>query len=386
MNAAGRVLAQPVVASHPVPQHTNSAVDGYAFLAGEAAAEPDRNWPIAGRSAAGHPFRGDRPSRHVVRVLTGAVMPPDTDTVVMQEDCELIAGGAEVRLPAKWTRGANIRMAGEDVAEGTVLFGEGHVLRPQDVAALASVGVGAVQVFETLRIAVVSSGDEIKAPGSGPISVGEVYDANGPMLAAIGALAGAKVTSLGILPDDRAAVERALADAAANFDVVLTSGGASQGEEDHMAACLEKLGTRHFWRIAIKPGRPVMFGEIGDAMVIGLPGNPVAVFVCGLMYAFPILRRLGGASWPQPRRYRLAAAFAVDGRKLGRREFWRGILKETTEGLAVDKFPSDGSGLISGLRAADGLIDVPETTAAIAPGDLVDFIPFSEFGIAARSS
>jgi molybdopterin molybdotransferase len=383
--ASGRILAEAAIAAHPVPLHTNSAVDGYAFVESEVAADPDRSWPIAGRSAAGHPFRGHRPAGCVIRALTGAVMAAETDTVAMQEDCSVSPDGMHVRLP-KLKRGANVRRAGEDVAAGTVLFEPGHVLRPQDLAALASVGIAEVPVFKRLRIAVVSSGDEIKEPGSGPIAVGEVYDANAPMLAALGGLVGATVTSLGILADDRELVQRTLADAAPNFDVVLTSGGASQGEEDHMAASLGKLGSRHFWQVAIKPGRPMMFGEIGNTVVVGLPGNPVAVFVCGLMYAFPMLRRLGGAEWPTPRRYRLPAAFAFEGRKIGRREFWRGILADTPAGLAVEKFPRDGSGLISGLRVADGLIDIPETAADIAAGDLVDFIPFSEFGIAAKSN
>lgn len=384
-SASGRTLAAPMTATHPVPLHTNSAVDGYAFVSSEVATDPDRLWPIAGRAAAGHPFRGERPAAHVIRALTGAVMPAGTDTVAMQEDCALEPDGSGVRIP-KLKAGANVRKAGEDVAAGTVLFEPGHVLRPQDLAALASVGVAEVPVYKPLRIAVVSSGDEIKAPGSGPIAVGEVYDANAPMLAALGALVGASVTSLGILADDRALVQRTLTEAARNFDVVLTSGGASQGEEDHMAASLGELGSRHFWQIAIKPGRPMMFGEIESTVVVGLPGNPVAVFVCGLMYAFPMLRRLGGASWPIPRRYRLPAAFAFEGRKVGRREFWRGILSDTPQGLAVDKFARDGSGLISGLRVADGLIDIPENAADIAVGDLVDFIPFSEFGIAPKSA
>jgi molybdopterin molybdotransferase len=384
-DASGRVLAEPIIADHPVPLHTNSAVDGYAFVAGEVAREPDRAWPVAGRAAAGHPFRGARPAGSVVRALTGAVLPADTDTVAMQEDCALSPDGASVRLPTTLKRGANVRKAGEDVAAGTVLFETGHVLRPQDLAALASVGIADVPVYEPLRIAVVSSGDEIRAPGSGQIEIGEVYDANAPMLAALGGLVGATVTNLGILADDRALVERTLTDAAQTFDIVLTSGGASQGEEDHMAAALGALGSRHFWQIAIKPGRPMMFGEIGSTVVIGLPGNPVAVFVCGLMYAYPLLRRLGGATWPKPRRYRLPAAFAFDGRKVGRREFWRGILVDTPDGPAVDKFARDGSGLISGLRAADGLIDIPESATDVAVGDRVDFIPFSEFGIAPRS-
>jgi molybdopterin molybdotransferase len=172
--------------------------------------------------------------------------------------------------------------------------------------------------------------------------------------------------------------------AASQFDVILTSGGASKGSEDHMAASLGALGQRHFWEIAVKPGRPMMLGQIGNTPVVGLPGNPVAVFVCFLMYVFPMLRALSGAHWPEPRRLMLPAAFAFPNRKTGRREFWRGMLVETSQGLGVDKFARDGSGLISGLRAADGLIDCPEDVAEIAPGDAVAFIPFTEFGILGR--
>jgi molybdopterin molybdotransferase len=379
--ASGRVLARAILATQPVPLHTNSAVDGYAFVAAEVATNPERSWPIAGRAAAGHPFRDMRPAGSVIRTLTGAVLPADTDTVAMQEDCEVSSDGRSVRLPRGLKRGANVRSAGEDVATGTTLFEPGHVLRPQDLAALASVGVADIPVYRRLRIAVVSTGDEVRTPGSGPIEIGEVYDANAPMLIALGAMCGAEVTSLGILADDAALVETTLQEAARCFDVVLTSGGASKGEEDHMAAALEKLGSRHFWQIAIKPGRPMMFGEIGSTVVVGLPGNPVAVFVCGLMYAHPLLRRLGGGAWPVPRRYKLPAAFCFQNRKVGRREFWRGILCETASGLAVEKYARDGSGLISGLRAADGLIDISESASDVAEGDLVDFIPFSEFGI-----
>jgi molybdopterin molybdotransferase len=166
--------------------------------------------------------------------------------------------------------------------------------------------------------------------------------------------------------------------------VIITSGGASRGEEDHVVSALDALGKRHLWQLAIKPGRPMSFGQIGDCVVVGLPGNPVAVFVCFLLYVWPLLRRMGGAAWPEPRRYKLPALFAFPGRKTGRREFWRGILKETPRGLGLDKFPRDGSGLISGLRAADGLIEVPEDVTDVQPGDLVTFIPFAEFGIVGR--
>jgi molybdopterin molybdotransferase len=190
-----------------------------------------------------------------------------------------------------------------------------------------------------------------------------------------------------VLPDRLDALMSRLSEAAARNHVILTSGGASLGEEDHMIAALDRLGKRHLWQLAVKPGRPMSFGQIGDCVVVGLPGNPVAVFVCFLMYVWPLLRRLGGAPWREPRRFRLKAAFSFSGRKRGRREFWRGTLVELPGGeLAVAKFERDGSGLISGLRAADGLIDIPEEAGDVREGDEVAFIPFAEFGIIGGSA
>lgn len=383
--ALGRIVATPVVAGHPVPNHTNAAVDGFAFAHG--AATPGAALAVAGRSAAGHPFAGGVPNGAAVRIFTGAVLPDGLDTVAMQEDCAVTAGadGAQrVALPAGLKRGANVRKAGEDVAAGTRLFDAGHILRPQDLAALASIGVAELDCYKRLRVALVSTGDEVQRPDGTPLAHGRVFDANVPMLQGLVALAGADVTDLGIWPDAADVVQSRLADAARRFDVILTSGGASRGEEDHMAAALAANGSRHFWQIQVKPGRPMMFGQIGDCVVVGLPGNPVAVFVCTLMYVWPMLRRLGGGAWPEPRRLMLPAAFAFPKRKAGRREFWRGSVRDTPQGLVVDKFERDGSGLISGLRAADGLIDIPEETGDIAAGDPVAYIPFSEFGIVSR--
>jgi molybdopterin molybdotransferase len=286
-----------------------------------------------------------------------------------------------VRIPGGLKPGANVRRAGEDVGQGEALLLEGHVLRPQDLAALASIGMGEVVCFRRLRVAVVSTGDEVVRPGGAMLAQGAVFDANAPMLQALAGLAGAETADLGIWPDQAEDVSRRLGEAARRFDAILTSGGASRGEEDHLAGALAALGSRHFWQIAVKPGRPMMFGQIGNAVVVGLPGNPVAVFVCFLMYVWPLLRRLGGAAWPEPRRLYAHAAFAFPKRKTGRREFWRGTLTETPDGLIVDKFARDGSGLISGLRAADCLIDVPEDVAEVKVGSRLAVIPFSEYGI-----
>jgi molybdopterin molybdotransferase len=378
--AAGRILADRAVAPGPVPGHTNAAVDGYAFAAADYDATGGVELPVEGRASAGNRLERGPAPRAATRIFTGAVMPTGHDTVVMQEDVltRAVGGRAFVSIPPGLKRGANVRRAGEDVQAGETLLSAGAVLRPQDLAALASIGMDRICCFARLKVAIVSTGDEVVRPGA-PLGVGQVYDANGPMLAALTASAGAIPVDLGILPDDRDEVKGRLAAAARRFDAVVLSGGASRGEEDHTVAALDALGTRHLWQLAIKPGRPMSFGQIGGCVVLGLPGNPVAVFVCFLLYVWPLLRRMGGAEWPEPRRYRLPALFAFPGRKGGRREFWRGILKETPQGLGVDKFPHDGSGLISGLRAAHGLIDIPEDVGDVKPGDPVAFIPFAEF-------
>ena len=414
---ADRVLAASITATRAVPAHTNAAVDGYAFAASSSTRADGARLAVVGRAAAGHPFAAACAPQTAVRIFTGATMPDGADTVVMQEDVELNAPAGSVsgriatepsvvEIPAGLKPGSNVRQAGEDVAAGTMMFAQGHVLRPQDLAALASIGLAQVPCFARVRVAIVSTGDEVIAPGQSELRPGQVYDANAPMLAALCRNAGADVEMLGIWPDRLGLVTERLREAASNFDVILTSGGASLGEEDHMAAALAAIGRRHMWQLAIKPGRPMMFGQITssrngvmgggqvadptlaqasatmrDTVVVGLPGNPVAVFVCFVMYVMPLIRALGGVKWREPRRFLLPAAFAFTGRKTGRREFWRGTIVERDGRMAVDKFARDGSGLISGLTAADGLIDIAEDHGDVAVGDLVPVIPLSEFGI-----
>jgi molybdopterin molybdotransferase len=384
--SVGRIVGETIAAGHPVPAHTNAAVDGYAFAVAQTDPFRATELDVVGRAAAGHPLPRGNGGHSAARILTGAVMPDGTDTVVMQEDVTLcgVDGEQRVLIPPGLKRGANVRRAGEDVKQGETLFEPGHVLRPQDLAALASVGRAEVECFSRLSVAILSSGDEVIRAGSGPLPRGHVYDANAPMLDALVVSAGADCHDLGIHRDDPAVIRKALAEAAGRHHVIITSGGASRGDEDHMVTALDALGKCHLWQLAIKPGRPMGFGQIGDCVVICLPGNPVAVFVCFLMYVWPMLRQLSGSRWPEPRRYTLPAAFDFKGRKSGRREFWRAMLIERDGGLAVTKFERDGSGLISGLRAADGLIEIPEDAGDIAEGDLVSFIPFTEFGIAGR--
>ncbi|MGE3876831.1 MAG: molybdopterin molybdotransferase MoeA [Parvibaculaceae bacterium] len=384
--AGGRIASRAVHAAGAVPGAANSAVDGYAFAFRHYDPAQGASLPVAGRAAAGHPATRPMSGGAIsARIFTGALLPEGCDTVAMQEDIRLLErhGATHVVLPAGLRPGANVRPAGEDVAPGVLVVTAGQLLRPQDLAQLASIGVQDVWCHRRLSVALASTGDEV-VRGAAALDSGQIHDANGPMLRAIVEAAGCDVVDLGVLPDEPEALKSVLGEAASRHAAIVTSGGVSRGEEDHLAGVLGDLGRQFLWQVAVKPGRSLIFGEIGDCLMIGLPGNPVAVFVSALIYARSALARLGGATWPEPRRYPLRAAFEFRGRKTGRREFWRGILADTPEGLAVDKFRRDGSGLISGLRASDGLIDIPEEQGDVRVGDPVHFIPYTEFGLPPR--
>ena len=380
--AAGRFLAEAIVSPRPIPAHDNAAVDGYAFAHSAYNKEKGARLTVAGEASAGHPFQTTPPPDSAVHIFTGAVMPASFDTVVMQEDARIEHKGRErwVVIPHGLKQGANRRLAGEDSKAGAMLVSAGTRLRPQEVASAAATGLDQLCCYAPLKVAIASTGDEILQPGEA-FAPGKVYDANAPMLQGLIRAAGAEAVDLGILPDKAEQVRAALSEASRRYDVVVISGGASQGAEDHVVRSIDALGKRYLWQIAIKPGRPMSFGQIGDCVVLGLPGNPVAVFVCFLIYVRPVLTRLAGGSWPEPVRFPLPASFTQK-KKVGRREFWRARLMIETGGrLAVAKFARDGSGLISSMREADGLIEVAEDVAEVKEGDVVDFIPFTEFGL-----
>ena len=377
--AHGRILAEQVVSARDVPCFDNVAVDGFAFAHADLAPDrPTRLALMSGRAAAGHPFAGRLAEGGALRVLTGAPMPEGADTALMQEDVEL--DGDAVVIPPGVKRGANRRRAGEDVRAGQVVLQPGARLRPQDVGVAATLGRGALEVFRPLQVALLSAGDELREPGA-PLRPGETYDANRTILFGLLRGLGCRITDLGILPDRADAVEQALRRAAAEHDAVVTSGGASRGDEDHMVRTVERLGQLHFWQIAVKPGRPLAFGHLGRAVFIGLPGNPVAAVICFLRFARPLLTALGGGRWPQPRSFLVPADFVMK-KKPDRREYLRARLLAGPDGRTwVQRIEREGSGILTSLAEADGLVEVGEDTTRIERGDPVEFVPFSELGV-----
>ncbi|GHF37737.1 molybdopterin-binding protein [Seohaeicola zhoushanensis] len=370
-DAAGRVLAADAVALRANPPQANTAVDGYGFAG--AMPEGAHQLPlIAGRAAAGVPFAGVVPPGHALRVLTGAALPEGVDTVILQED--VAAGPDAIAFHGPLKKGANTRRAGEDVMAGATALVAGRTLTPADLALLAAVGLDAVQVRRRLRVAVLSTGDEVVEPGqaAGP---GQIYDANRPMLLAMLARWGFDPVDMGRVPDDRDTL-RARLDAAAGADAILTSGGASAGDEDHVSALLTEAGAMQEWRIAVKPGRPLALGLWGGKPVFGLPGNPVAAMVCTLVFARPALGLLAGQGWRAPQGFDLPAAFEKR-KKPGRREYLRARIREGR----AEVFASEGSGRISGLSWAEGLVELPDGAVHVRPGDPVRFLPWGSFGL-----
>ena len=373
--ADGRVLAAKVEAPLNLPPFDNSAVDGYAvryddLLAGGG----DTVLPVVGRIAAGGMAEPGEPGT-ATRIFTGAPMPPGFDTVFMQEDV-VVDGPARARLPPGLKRGANRRLAGEDLAAGNVALESGRRLRPADLALLGALGLTEVAVRRPLRVALFSTGDEVARPGD-PLRPGQLHDANRPMLAALLKRCGCEVGDLGIIPDRRGAVLNAISRSARQHDLILTSGGVSTGEEDHVRAAVDEAGALAFWRIGIKPGRPVAMGIVGGTPFMGLPGNPVAAFVTFAFLGRALVARLSGESFQAPTPLEVRAGFPYR-KKEGRREYVRVRLARDAAGrLIAGKHPREGAGVITSLTETDGLLEIREDVVKVAPGDPVGFYPYS---------
>ena len=378
--ALGRVLTADLIAPFNLPPFDNSAVDGYAVRGEDIDSAREQRLTIIDRVAAGHAPAHAVKSGEAVRIFTGAPMPGGADTVFMQEDCRI--DGAHVIVPPGLSRGANRRLAGEDIRAGAVALPAGRRLWAQDIALAAALGLTAIDVRRRVRVALFSTGDEIAEPGS-PLGGAALYDSNRYLLAAAVARFGADITDLGILRDEPKTLARAIAAAAIDHDLVLTSGGVSTGEADYVRSAVENVGRIVFWRVAIKPGRPVAMGvipggETGEAAAfVGLPGNPVAVFVTFVRVVRPLLLRLAGAL-PEPLVAMPArAAFSYKKRK-GRREYVRVALRTGGDGM-IDavKYPQDGAGVLTSLTETDGLAELGEDVTNIEPGAMVGFLPYA---------
>ncbi len=378
--ARGRVLAHGIVAPLDLPPFDNSAVDGYAVRHRDLDAKAETKLSIGGRLTAGSAAAQPIGAGQAIRIFTGAPMPPGADTVFMQEDVR--AEGHAVVVPAGLKAGANRRLAGEDVRKGSIVLPAGRRLTVQDTALAAAVGLTSLDVRRRVRVALFSTGDEIVEPGK-PRPAAALYDANRTLLDGMLERLGATVTDLGIIRDDPAALEKAIASAARDHDLVLTSGGVSTGEADHVRSAVEKTGRLVFWRVAIKPGRPVAMGVIrgvsadAGAAFVGLPGNPVAAFVTFARVVRPLLLRLAGAN-PEPLialPVRLSFSYK---KKTGRREYVRVALRAGADGIIeAVKHPQEGAGVITSLTETDGLAELVEDVTTLEPGATVGFLSYA---------
>jgi molybdopterin molybdotransferase len=374
-HADGRVLAASIAAPLPLPPFTNSAVDGYAVRGADLSSTEEQAFPVTGRVQAGASAQPPVKPGHAMRIFTGAPMPEGADTVFMQEDVRLDEAGRVV-LPTGLKAGANVRPAGEDIVAGTQALAAGQRLRPQDVALAAAFGLTSIEVRRRIRVAVFSTGNELVSPGA-PRAAAQLFDSNRFMLMTMLARLGCEVGDLGILRDDRYSLASALKKAAGAHDLILTSGGVSTGEEDHVKAGVESVGRLVLWRMAIKPGRPVAMGIIDGTPLIGLPGNPVASFVTFVHVVRPTVLALAGALQqplvPMPVR----AAFMYR-KKIARREYVRVTLRKGADGaLEAVKFPREGAGLLSSLVETDGLVELGEDITKVDPGQTVGFLGYA---------
>ncbi len=378
--ALGRVLAEAVMAPMDVPAHNNSGMDGYALRADDLGTDGAATLRIAGTGLAGHEFSGAVSAGNCLRIMTGAVLPTGCDTVVPQEFCRV--DGELVHIPpGVLQRGDNARMRGEDLRAGQPALPAGKLLRPADIGLIASLGQAEVMVWRRLRVAFLSSGDELRSIGQ-PLGEGCVYDSNRYTLWAMLQRLGCEVLDLGVVRDDPARLEAALRQACENADAVITSGGVSVGEADHLRSVMAALGDVAFWRIAMRPGRPMAFGSIASqdhrAVLFGLPGNPVAVMVT--FYAFvrdALLHMMGASVKPLP--LLQVAAQTTLRKRPGRTEYQRAVLTPLPDrpGRYSARTTGDqGSGILRSMSEADGFIVLHHEQGSVPAGEMVDFLPF----------
>ena len=372
--ALGRTLAHDITAPIAVPGFDNSAVDGYAVRFDDLDPVGDTVLRCVDRIAAGHDPAAALTAGLAARIFTGAALPAGADVVIMQEDCQRAGNQVTIRPGIK--RGANTRRAGEDVALGSLALTAGRRLGPAELGLLAALGFADVPVRRRLSVALLSTGDEVREPGE-PLVGRQIYDANRFILAGMLERLGVEVTDRGIVPDDQAGLGEALREAAAESDLIVTSGGVSTGEEDHIRSAIANHGSLYFWRLAIKPGRPVAMGQIGATPLAGLPGNPVAALLTFALVARPMIEALSGTTPHVARRFRVVSDFAYS-KKMGRREYVRVSLDDGAGLAKARRYHKEGAGMLTSLTETDGLVELGEDTTRLQPGMEVDFMPYSE--------
>ena len=370
-----RVLAAAVRSTVDVPSHDNSAMDGYALSGAELPAEGERGFCVLGTSWAGRPFAGTVGAGECVRIMTGATLPAGADTVVMQEHVRRDGDFAFVTPGHR--PGQHRRLAGEDIRAGDVAVPAGTLLRPAHLGMIASVGVGEVEVFRRPRVAIFSTGDELRSIGE-PLGEGQIYDSNRYSMYGMAARLGLEVIDLGVVRDTREDTQRAFEEAATRADAIVTSGGVSVGEADYVVETLERAGTVGFWKVAIKPGKPIAFGRVGKALFFGLPGNPVSSMVTFYQLVQPALQKLAGQASPDVPVLVKATCQSKLKKKAGRLEFQRGLLAREADGSYTVRGAShQGAGVLRSMSEANCFIVLPLDQETVQPGTVVDVQPFA---------
>lgn len=370
----GRVLDESVISPVDVPSHRNAAMDGYAIRGSELSKGDDSvTFHCVGTVFAGHPFSGEIKPGECVQIMTGAPVPEVLDTVVMQEQAQ--ASGQAITVTGDHKRGQNVRQAGEDMAKGSVVLSPGKKITAADLGVLASLGMAEVRVKRRPVVAFFSTGDELKSIGE-PLGEGEIYDSNRYTLHGMLAESGVELLDMGVVRDDRDALREAFRTASEHADVVLTSGGVSVGEADYVKQILAELGEITFWKIKMKPGRPLTFGKLGKAQFVGLPGNPVAVMVAFYQFVLPALHKMSTGESYQPFLLTARSASSIKKRP-GRTEFARGIYSTASDGkLEVVTTGQQGSGILTSMSQANCFIVLPTSQGEVSPGDEVTIQPF----------
>jgi molybdopterin molybdotransferase len=370
-----RVAAQDVIADVSLPPFANSAMDGFAVCSGHLRGEPPFELKVAGESFAGHPYSDRAASDSCVRIFTGAAMPDGFDAVIIQEDCKIL--DSAIRTSVRAMRGDNVRDVGHDIVKGDTIVRRGQTLTPFAIGWLAACGHTHVNIFARPKVAIFSTGDELREPGE-PLGPGQIYDANRFLMSALLARLPVEVIDLGVLSDDERATEQALSTAALSADVLLTSGGVSVGDADYVTRVVRTIGDLEIWRLNIKPGKPLAYGRIGKCLFFGLPGNPVSTIVTFLLIACPALKRLTGANDFSPTQQRAVLSEPIR-HKPGREEYQRGFVTSLERGTTVRVTGDQSSNRLASFANANCLIRIPKESGDLAEGAEVTVLPF--FGL-----